>query len=140
MNKPATIEDIPAIVELGKKFHDLSPWRDRPFDADQTAEFLAGMIENPNACLFWNGEGMIGGVIAPIYFGGGLVAQELFWFAEKGGMSLLDTFEEWAHNAGASGLIMVSLSLNERADSLMDRIYQRRGYRLRERTYYKDLV
>ena len=31
---------------------------------------------------------------SPIYFGGGRVAQELFWFADSDGRELLDAFED----------------------------------------------
>lgn len=137
--REATPEDFDAILEIGQRFHAFSPWRDRPFDADATRDMLNRMMASDDAVLLWNGTGILGGIVAPIYFGGGIVAQELFWFADRSGRELLDAFEAWAAGKGAAGVLMISLAIDERTDQRMEAIYQRRGYALRERTYYKDL-
>ena len=137
--REATPEDFPAILEMGRRFHEFSPWRDRPFSDDATLEMLHRITDSDEAVLFTNGTGILGGVVAPIYFGGGVVAQELFWFADKGGRELLDAFEQWAEDKGASGALMISLAIDEKTDERMGKIYERRGYRLRERNYYKGL-
>ena len=139
MVKQATPKDFPAILEMGRRFHEFSPWRDRPFSDDATLEMLQRITDSEDAVLFTNGTGILGGVVAPIYFGGGVVAQELFWFADKGGRELLDAFEQWADDKGASGVLMISLAIDEKTDERMGKIYERRGYRLRERNYYKGL-
>jgi GNAT superfamily N-acetyltransferase len=139
MVKQATPDDFPAILKMGRRFHEFSPWRDRPFSDDATLEMLHRITESDDAVLFTNGTGILGGVVAPIYFGGGVVAQELFWFADKGGRELLDAFEQWADDKGASGVLMISLAMDEKTDERMGKIYERRGYRLRERNYYKGL-
>lgn len=131
--------DFSAILEMGRRFHEFSPWRDRPFSDDATLEMLQRITDSDDAVLFTNGTGILGGVVAPIYFGGGVVAQELFWFADKGGRELLDAFEQWADDKGASGVLMISLAIDEKTDERMGKIYERRGYRLRERNYYKGL-
>jgi hypothetical protein len=137
--REATEADIPAILDLGERFHALSPWRDRPFDREATERTVANLIASPQGVLLFNGEGILGGVLAPIYFGGGLIAQELFWFADRGGRELLDGFETWAREQGACGVLMVNLVLDERTDAIMNRMYERRGYALRERHFYKEL-
>ena len=137
--REATPEDFDAILKIGQRFHAFSPWRDRPFDADATRDMLNRMMASDDAVLLWNGTGILGGIVAPIYFGGGLVAQELFWFADANGRELLNTFEAWAKAKGAAGVLMISLAIDERTDQRMEAIYQRRDYALRERTYYKDL-
>lgn len=139
MVKQATPDDFPSILEMGRRFHEFSPWRDRPFSDEATLEMLHRITESDDAVLFTNGTGILGGVVAPIYFGGGVVAQELFWFADKGGRELLDAFEQWADDKGASGVLMISLAMDEKTDERMGKIYERRGYRLRERNYYKGL-
>lgn len=137
--RPATHDDLDHIVQLGERFHAQSPWADMLYEPETVRALLARMIDSDDAALFYNGSGMIGGVLSKPYFGGGLLAQELFWFADKGGRELLDTFEEWAHNAGASGVIMVSLETNERISGVMAKLYERRGYAIRERSYWKAL-
>jgi GNAT superfamily N-acetyltransferase len=140
MVREATPGDFPAILEMGRRFHEFSPWRDRPFSDEATLEMLQRITDSEDAVLFTNGTGILGGVIAPIYFGGGSVAQELFWFADKGGRELLDAFEDWAEERGAVGVAMVALAIDERTDQRMGSIYERRGYRLRERSYYRELA
>jgi GNAT superfamily N-acetyltransferase len=137
--REARPDDFPAILEMGRRFHEFSPWRDRPFSNDATLEMLQRITDSEDAVLFTNGSGILGGVVAPIYFGGGTVAQELFWFADKGGRALLDAFEAWAKERGADGILMISLALDERTDQRMSKIYERRGYRLRERNFYKEV-
>lgn len=139
MVREAVGADIPAILDLGERFHGLSPWRDRPFNRDATEQTVRNLIASPHGALLFNGAGILGGVLAPIYFGGGLIAQELFWFADRGGRELIKGFEGWARDNGADGVLMVNLALNARTDALMDRMYQRMGYGLRERHYWKDL-
>lgn len=135
----ASISDIPALLKLAQRFHAMSSWSDRPFKRDAMRETLINIIRNPNGVLLYNGTGMIAGFVTPIYFGGGVVAQELFWFADKNGRELLDAFEGWADKVGADGVLMVNLALDDRTDRVMDAMYRRRGYTLRERHYWKDL-
>lgn len=137
--REATPEDFGAILEIGRRFHAFSPWRDRPFSDQATLEMLERITASDDAVLLWNGSGILGGLVAPIYFGGGVVAQELFWFADANGRELLDAFEAWAEDKGAAGVLMISLTIDERTDARMDRLYTRRGYGLRERNYYKEL-
>lgn len=139
MIREAVEGDIPAILELGQRFHALSPWSDRPFNREATEQTVRNLIASPQGVLLFNGSGILGGVLAPIYFGGGLIAQELFWFADKGGRELLDGFERCAEASGACGVLMVNLVMDERTDAIMNRMYERRGYALRERHFYKEL-
>ena len=135
----ASVSDVPHLLKLAQKFHAMSSWRDRPFNRDSMRETFINIIRNPNAILLYNGTGMIAGFLSPIYFGGGIVAQELFWFAEKNGRELIDAFEDWAKESGADGVLMVNLALDDRTDRVMDAMYRRRGYTLRERHYWKDV-
>lgn len=140
MIREATAQDLPALLDIGERFHKLSPWRDRPYSPQAVVDTLARMTASPDAVVLFNGTGALGGMVAPTYFGGGLVAQELFWFADKSGRELLDGFEEWARDKGACGVAMISLAIDERTDSIMGKVYERRGYGLRERTYFKEIA
>jgi hypothetical protein len=137
--REAVVKDIPAILDIGRRFHAFSPWSDLPYSDDAVTQMIERMTASPDAVVFFNGSGVLGGVASPIYFGGGLVAQELFWFADKGGRELLDAFEGWAKEKGAAGVLMISLAIDERTDERMSAIYERRGYALRERNFYKGL-
>jgi hypothetical protein len=135
----AALEDVPDMVRMGARMHSMSPWSGRPFDPDATANMMAGLIASPDGVLLWTGEAMLGGLIVPIYFGGGRVAQELFWFADRGGLALLTAFEAWAKDKGADVIVMASLALGPEADERLGRLYERRGYKIRERHYAKEV-
>lgn len=135
----ATEADIPHILELGEKFHALSPWRDRPYVPEDVERTLRGLMVSDQGALLYNGSGILGGVLSPIFFGGGVVAQELFWFAEANGRELLEAFEAWAKESGADCIMMAHLTMGEDADARMKQIYEKRGYALRETHFYKGL-
>lgn len=137
--REATLSDVPNIVAIGRRFHAISPWSDQPFCGERTANTIISLMDAPNGVVFYNGHGILGGVVSQALFGSGIYAQELFWFADKGGRDLIQAFEEWAKTQGAKGVIMLNLTLDPRTDKLMDRMYKRKGYAMRERSYYKDL-
>jgi GNAT superfamily N-acetyltransferase len=86
-------------------------------------------------------EGAIGGSVFPDFPTGDLVATEFFWFTIPGhrgsGLKLLTAFENECRSRGAKRINMVHLvNLN---DDIMARVYERRGYDLREKIYIKNL-
>lgn len=139
MIREARAEDIPQLVELGRKMHAMSSWRKLPYEASSTAEMMNNLIEAEAGVLLMHDHGMLGGLIGPVYFSPVKIAQEMFWFAERDGMSLLKGFEDWSKAQGADFVLMISQALDERTDRLMQKKYERRGYILKERQYVKEL-
>jgi len=131
--------DLPRLLELGYKFHQYSPYHNLSYKTEAVEPFILHLINSPDAILYMHGAGAIGGLLHPLYFGGGLIAQELFWFAEKGGMALLKAFESWATHKGAQGVSVSSLVVGDREDRIVDRLYTRRGYQAHEKAYFKEI-
>lgn len=78
------------------------------------------MIESGSGAIIVSDAGFIGGVISPAYCDPKwLIAVELFWWAESGGLRLLRAFEDWASEMGASEIRMTSLASLPRADKLL---------------------
>lgn len=138
--RTVSVEDIPSLVEMGAKFHAMSPHRDMgEYDADGVGRMLAFMVSSSSAILLTNEEGLIGGVLAPVYFAPGkIMAEESFWWAGSGGGELLAAFEEAAKSKGADFVLLSTLE-NERS-AVIDRIVTRKGYRPVERRYVKGLI
>ena len=138
--RTATVEDIPALVEMGAKFHAMSPHQFLgDYDAEGIGNMLHFMATNAGAILLTNGEGLIGGVLAPVYFAPSkIMAEESFWWAGKGGGELLAAFEEAARAKGAHFVLLSTLE-NERS-AIIDRSVTRKGYRPVERRYIKELT
>jgi len=93
---------------------------------------LQSLISSPNSCVFIHDNGAIGGRISRLPFGPGNMAQEVFWWAERGGLILMRAYEDWAQEKGASVICMASLP-----NSRVDAIYRRRGYEPCEQFYKK---
>lgn len=128
--------DAPTLLEMGARFHGLSPMKDlAPYSAEAFERTMRAAIDSDGATVFVTDalDGMIGLVCAPVYFSTVTFAQELFWWSEgRAGLRLLDAAEEWAKAQGAAALLMLRVEgVTERLDSL----YRRRGYVPVEHSY-----
>lgn len=72
--------------------------------------------------------GVLGGVLAPNMFTGGIIASELFWYVLKEhrarGSALLKQFIDWGRTVGVDQLMMGHLhfAVSERVSALYDRL------------------
>lgn len=136
----ATVEDIPALVEMGAKFHAMSPHQFMgAYDHAGIARMLRFMIDSPQAVLLTNGEGLIGGTYAPVYFAPSTwMIEENFWWAGKDGFALLDNLLDHAKGWGAAFCLLSTLE-NDRSKAI-GRLLKGKGFRLMERRYIKELA
>lgn len=137
--RDATAGDIPAIVDMGRRFHAMSPHSFLgEYDAGAVGRMLAFMIDAPNGIVLTNGTGCIGAMMAPIYFcPGRMMVEEAFWWADRDGMALLSSLEARSRDLGASALLMCSLE-NERSKAI-GRVLAGKGYAPVERRFVKEL-
>lgn len=67
--RPASIADVPMLVEMARLFHAGSPYaRMGEFDPGAVKMFLRRMLALPNAVILTHGDGAIGGVLAQLPF------------------------------------------------------------------------
>lgn len=137
--------DFPQIMALGRQFYreawvNAFAWDDESVIATLQDQLAAGilLVSEQNGVI----TGMIGGVLTPLYYNRRvMVASEMFWWvrpsARGDGFPLLDAFEDEAKARGA-GLVAMSLIETMRAAAL-SRLYERRGYKLVERSFMKAL-
>ncbi|CAO3372896.1 N-acetyltransferase family protein [Azospirillum argentinense] len=150
MIRPATEEDIPALVEMGRGFYAQSgAWPDLVvFDAGSVTATLRHLITSPDGILLTAEQGgsvvgMAGALLHPLWLNTThRTGQELFWFVapehRQGlGGHLLKALEDAAKAAGAQSFTMIC-EAELRADAL-GRVYRRSGYRPTERAYMKGL-
>lgn len=131
--KAATVEDIPHLLEFGRRFHGLSGVSFR-YDDDAISRLLEGMIGSESATVIMSDHGVIGGMLSPAYCDPQwMMAVELFWWAERDGLALLRAFEDWAAGVGAQEVRMTSLAALPRADGIL----KRKGYAPMEISYQK---
>lgn len=131
MIRPATVADIPAIIDMIERLV-------RSVDGPQrvcrirTGETLAGLIHDPRSVVLVSGRGFIAGTITQTVISPEPVVVELGWYAEdRSGLRLLIRFEQWSAKQGAS-LIKVSCK-----GGSAEKILRRRGYRMAEMAMVK---
>jgi hypothetical protein len=132
MIRRATQEDMSQMLVIGEKFCAAAG---QPLNREALERSLTVLLQSDNAAIFVNEDvsGIIAGLLFPSFFSGELIAQELFWWAQSEGLSLLKHFEEWAQAAGASQVIMLCLDSIE--PERVAKIYQRRGYSALEHSF-----
>lgn len=144
MIRPATIEDVPAIVSMGADFIAQSEYAALIVaNPDAMTAFVTRLVEWDEAEVFVAEiDGQIVGMLGIFAFthtvSGERTAMEAFWWVAPNargtaGIRLLTAAEAWAHGAGATRLQMIAP--NDRVASL----YQRRGYRKVEVIYQREL-
>lgn len=144
MIRLATLEDMPALLRMGKSFFDASGYGGlTTFDHDDTSDLLSRLIDAET--LVTDGKGaMLGFVVFPMFMNSStVVAQELFWWVDKAfrktgvGVEILKHAEDLARMKGAKSMMM--LSLKELDGERVNKLYQRMGYQEREQTYMRIL-
>ena len=149
MIRLATPEDIPAIAEMGERFHGEAGWQDiAAYSVSDCSQSLGQMIEGDiGIVLVAEDEGRIvgiaGGLIFPLYFNHAHKSgQELFLYVEPGrrdgtGAKLLQALELSAKQMGCQSWAMIALDkVNPQATG---RLYRRRGYRAAEHSWIRRL-
>jgi GNAT superfamily N-acetyltransferase len=149
MIRKATLDDVPAIAEMGERFHHEAGWADiADYSVEDCAKSLIQMIETDlGIVLVSEAEGRItgiaGGLVFPLYFNHGHKSgQELFLYVEPGlrdgtGGKLLGALEEEAKAQGCSSWIMIAL--DKVSPHATGRLYSRRGYRASEHSWIRRL-
>jgi N-acetylglutamate synthase-like GNAT family acetyltransferase len=138
MIRAATLDDIPALLDMGRKFADEAGVTARVgWDDKSVSDMLYGLIESEDGIVMVSDKGMIGGYVASHPFNRAVrMFVELFWRAEDGqGLALLNAAEAQAEALGATKSVMVAMGGMERTT----RLYSRLGYTLCEAQYIKDI-
>lgn len=138
----ATLDDIPAFVEMARTFHSLTRFREYDYNPERVAANLGAVIENPRGthCFFVaeDSDGKpVGGLIGCVeshFFSDRLVASLIHYdvLPEKrmGGaaLKLLTAFKKWAENRGA---FEISAGVNSGTDlDRMDSFLRKLGFQL----------
>lgn len=141
----ATYEDVGHFIGMAREFAALAG---EPLDRESVADHVEWMIEHDTAValIAFDGNqpvGICGALVFPSpWCSEKLSATELWWFVKKeargsgAGLALIDALESWARDAGAWRL---SMMLIEGIAPGVEKIYERRGYKPRERTFVKEL-
>ena len=136
MIRPATLQDIPKLLEMGRKFSERAKLSDHVgYDPHSMVQTFEALIEGGHP-VFIGERGAIGATSTPHPFNHEHIhAQELFWWSEgREGLALLKALE--AHcDEHCHSLQMITLEAVE--PERTGRLYERLGYRPLEHSYIK---
>jgi hypothetical protein len=138
MIRPATLKDIPALLEMGRKFADEAGVTARiGWEDDSVADLLETLILSDDGIVLVSERGMIGGYVSAHPFNRAMrMFVELFWRAEDGnGLALLAEAEKQAVERGAARSVMVAMDGMDRTR----RLYSRLGYAPCEAQFIKEI-
>lgn len=141
MIREATLDDIPALLEMGRAFADRCDLHSiAPYDETSMAATFRLLIEQDNGILLITDGGAAGGMVHPAYWNHAhLTGQEFFWwvYPEKRGQGvrLFKALEQAAKDRGAGSWAMITLDKVEPEKT--GRFYERCGYRKSEHSFIK---
>ena len=140
--KIATIDDLPEILSMSMKFMESTGYT--KYSDEQTISNLIEAIvtgrQDTMIILLKPGVGFLAGQASPFVFGQGSIASEIAWWINEdqrktgAGSELVEAFEYWAENVAHCNLISLT-----GLDDNIGKFYEKKGYKLYERAYMKEL-
>lgn len=139
----ASIEDTQALVGLASRFVSRSPFaRFVCYDPEVARDTILAIIDR-GAVFVLESEGRVVGAIigaqAPLWFSRDVAATELGWWIDPDyrgrGNDLRREFEHWAHEVGASVVVMSDVTMDDATPA--GTLYERAGYEMVERAWMK---
>lgn len=129
----ATVDDLPAIVMLGRVMHQESSFAPMNYDMDRVKETISDLINKSQFVVVAedkNGK-VIGGMVGMVtqsWFGRDMVANDLALFVAsdaRGGVAaikMMKAFVHWAKLAGAKQIRPGVTTGHARAEKLFERL------------------
>jgi N-acetylglutamate synthase-like GNAT family acetyltransferase len=139
MIRPASSEDVPAIVRMVAMLHAYVGIV-LPMDPRVAAKFVDGLIASPMGLVLVSGlaepDGFLAASVGSASISMTPVAHEHGWWSAGGdGLRLLRRYEAWAREQGCFAVRMSTPPHNDRAASIL----QRNGFSLAEQAWVKVL-
>lgn len=148
--RQATADDLDALLRLGLKFVDCSPFA-HMVDSQEVRYAVSRMIDaSPDAATVLVAEtapgrivGTLIAVLTTMWFSSTPIACELAWWVEPEARSssaawrLMAQYEQWATDHKAAFMTMSDMTGGGTSD--MEAAYLKRGFVLLERSYRKEL-
>jgi Acetyltransferase (GNAT) family len=142
------MEDIDDVIRLSHEFYQNSPYSDFDWDEGHAREmagvFLTSSPQDKIVILAEEEEpvGIIVGLVSSLPMTKSKMAAEFLWWVSepfrktRAAFMLFDSYEYWAKNvAKADKIQSVSLSNLD-----VSKLYEKRGYRMTEKAFIKDLT
>ena len=144
----ANTTDIVDLTRMAEAFFKSSPYSNLGYDETKVINAFTLALQSPAFIVLIAEEenktvGLVAGFISSSFFNDSLIAAELVWWVDrearhKGvGQALHTSFEEWAKNMNCK--IVTMIALEDNTLELVDKMYNKLGYRPAERSYIKEI-
>lgn len=154
--RPATMDDVPAIVAMAQRFYPDSPYPsiygDMPEEQAAGLAIVAmyGMAEAgivPGVMLVAERDGVLVGMLCchidPATFTPAVIAAELVWWVEpehRGGMTAVRLLLSGENDAREKGATVINMSALATSPEEAHMIYMKLGYAPTHTVYTKRLI
>jgi len=146
--REATAIDVVDLAILGKQFVKESQNELLGWDSNKVYDSLLDAIQRDDFGVFvllnnYEIVGMLVCFVTPCFFSEVVQAVEIVWYVDpdhrgsRKAMEMLDLYEEWAKEHGAVCTNLINLNVLK--GDKVAKIYKRKGYRLVENTFVKEL-
>lgn len=147
--RQATEDDILDIAYIGKKFVKESQNTHLGWSQDKVIQTLQEVIHRDdflNLVLEKDEEivGFFTAFATPSFFSDKLQAVELAWYVlpdhrkSRQSLKMLDEYEKWAKERGITQINMINLDVLNR--DKVAKTYEKKGYKMTENTFSKELM
>lgn len=147
--RQATLNDVPLLVEHAYNLFKQSTYNYVSWDEAKAREMIEkAVIEGGKdflVLLSYDKEDIVGGVMAyafePLFSKERIAVESYLWLDEdyrssRRGQELLEAYEYWCKLVDVK---IAQVGLLASADQRMAKFYERRGYKIGETVYYKEL-
>lgn len=131
----ATFDDVPAIIEIGKRGHAASDNAQYPFNEQRAKLLLAQLIVGKQTCLFvaTDGDKIVGflmGQEEQYVYCDLKYATDIAVYGEAPGAwrALMDRFEKWAFEERKVDQLLLGVSHSAENAQRANALYRRRGF------------
>lgn len=141
MIREATEDDIPVLLEMGRRFAAAARLDELSgYDDDSARATFEYLVSDPQGVLLVMDGGAAGAIIHPVLFNRShMTASELFWWVDPdqrgGGLRLFRALQDMVRERGAASLQMTTIT--GLGDDTLARLYERGGFRATDRNFLK---
>lgn len=149
MLRLATENDVEAVIEMAKRFHDASPYSALEFSPTTSYELFKAYLEGDKTRLViilseqdGKPQGMIIGMAAKPLFSDDLMATEIAWWMNpeyrktRDSLLLIQAYEDWTKRIGCK---MTQVAMLDEVTNL-EKFYTKRGFKRAEQSFIKEVA
>ena len=98
-----------------------------PSNRNKARAAIRQLMMDPYAFVGFNGHGVLIGMAVPAWWHDGLTIGDLFFYADKGGLSLLKSYIAWAKDFPGNNEIVLGVTYGGDKGERTEKLYNKLG-------------